>query len=303
MRWDPLQRMFLVYRGGGDPAPQTSTTTVNQLYSPEEAARRAKVMAEAERIYQANQGAAQANAPGGMSDDTRMAQQMMRGVAANPGWASITGMLPQATEFGLNAAMNPTQSPGFQDVLGTATRKVTEQYMSPTGPFANIRSQFTGNNSAGSGSREGIAMGMAGRDYLNTIGDVTGQLTMGAYSRGLDTFERTLGLAPSTVNTMMQGQTTPANIIGGIGQQSEMYDERQRMWDLNAPWQGLSPYANIVMGMQSPGTQTTQTAAGGQANPMAPLGAAMMGASMGSMIPGIGAPMGAAAGLMLSLFS
>ena len=304
MRWDPLARKFLVYNGGGDPPPQTSTTTVNQLYSPEEAARRAQLMAEAQRIYEANKGVVAGAAPGGPSADTQAAQNMLRSFAGSQPYAAMLNQIPQMQTFGMNAAMNPTAAPGFQDTLNTATRKVTEQYMSPTGPFANIRSSFQANNSGGSGTREGIAMGLAGRDYLNTIGDVTGKLTSDAYTKGLDVFSRTEAMAPAALQAFTQGGILPAEIIGGIGQQNEAYDERQRLWQLNAPWQALSPYANIVQGLSNPSTQTTQTTPMGQANPAAPLGMAMMGASLGSMImPGAGTAVGAGAGLLLSLFS
>ena len=304
MRWDPLQRTFLVYRGGGDPPPQTSTTNVNQMYSPEEAARRAKLMAEAERIYGQTQGMAQNANIGQMSDSTRLAQEMMRRYAStNPG-ANIAAQLGDATTFGFNAAMDPTSAPGFQATLDTALRKVNEQYTGPTGPFAGIRRGFNAANSGGGGSREGIAMGMAGRDYLSTIGDVTGRLTSDAYTKGLDVFSRTMALAPQNMQAQIQAGMLPANILGAVGQQEEAYDEKAARWDLEAPWAALGPYASTVHGMSSPGTETTSTVPGPRANPMAPLGAAMMGGTLGSMA-GFGPQgmlIGAGAGLLLSLF-
>lgn len=299
MRWDRVQGMYRVYESGGDPPAQTSSTTVNQLYSPEEAARRARLMQEAEGIYANTKGLAQGLAPGGPSADTLRAQEMLRGLATGPEspFTSMIQGLQGATEFGLNAAQNPTGTPGFQDVLNTTTRKVTESFEGPSGPFAQIRSGFTGSSSGGSGTREGIAMGMAGRDYLNTIGDVTGQLTQGAYNKGLDTMSRTMAMTPQTLSSMMM----PSGLIGGIGQQTEAYDEADRMWQLNAPWMALQPYSNAVMGMGSPGTQSTSTQPGPQGNPMAPIGSAMMGGSLAAMM-GFNPIVGAGAGLMLSLF-
>lgn len=298
MRFDPLQRVFLVYGKGGDPAPPSSTTNTTQLYSPEEAARRAKVMAEAERIYQQTQGAGMNMQGPKPSADTLRAQQMLREQAMG-GMSSLAGMMPWAMQFGMQDVLDPTKSPGFQASLDTATRKVSEAYTGPTGPFANIRSSFTGANSGGSGTREGIAMGMAGRDYLNTIGDVTGRMTMDAYGKGLDTFSRTLASAPIAMSTMGQ----PASAISAIGQQQEGYEQAGKEWELSAPWAAFGPYANVVQGMGGPqGTTATTTGTGARANPMAPLGMAMMGASMGTAIaPGWGTAIGAGAGLLLSM--
>lgn len=291
-----------VANGGGGGSQKS--TTVNQMYSPEEAARRAALMAEAERLYRGSSTPPQ-QVPGAMSPETRQAQEMMRGLAgANP-WAAMMGQLGEAQTFGFNAAMDPTSSPGFQSTLNTALRGVEQAYTGPSGPFAQIRQGFTNANSGGSGTREGIAMGMAGRDYLNTVGDVTGRLTSDAYTKGLDVFSRTLGLAPQTMAAMNQGIMMPANIIGGIGAQNEAFDEKQGLWNMNAPWMALQPYANAVMGMGASQSTTTQTTPGPQSNPMAPIGGAMMGASMAGML-GFTGPMapfiGAGAGLVLSLF-
>lgn len=301
MRFDILQRLFLVYQGGGDPPPQTSTTNVNQLYSPEEAARRAKLMAEAERIYANTQGMAQNVNIGQPSDATLQAQEMMKRFAMSNPMSGMADQLQAAQIFGFNAATNPTAAPGFQDVLNTSLRKVEQAHTGPTGPMAAIRTAATAQNSGGSGTREGIAMGMANRDYLNTVGDVTGRLTSDAYRMGLDTFGRTMAMAPQNMQAVQAAGMLPANIFGAVGAQEEAYGEKEAMWELNAPWQAMMPYANMVMGMSSPGTQSTSTTPTGQANPMAPLGGAMMGGSLAAMM-GFNPLIGAGAGLMLGLF-
>jgi len=268
------------------------------MYSPEEAARRAKVMAEAERIYSQTQGSAMNMQGPAASADTLKAQQMLREQAMG-GMTDVAAMMPWAMQFGMQQAVDPMSSPGFQQTLDTATRKVGEAYQSPTGPFAGIRTASQTQNSGGSGTREGIAMGMAGRDYLNTIGDVTGRLTDAAYGRGLDTFNRTLATAPAAMGVMSQ----PASAISAIGGQTEGYEQAGREWELTAPWASFGPYANTVQGMSAPtGTSSTTTGTGARANPMAPLGMAMMGASMGTAImPGWGTAIGAGAGLLLSM--
>lgn len=287
------------YFGGGDPPAQTTTTQVNQLYSPEEAALRAKAMREAERIY----GITSANlpnlTPGGPSAETQASQAMLKNFASGTG-ADLASQMAAATKFGMSDVLNPASNPALQSTINTATRYIENQYTDPGGVLSQIRGQFTGGNSGGSGSREGIAGGLAARSYLDTVGDVTGKITSDAYNKGLDVFSRTMALAPQNQQLMLQ----PALMTGAVGQQKEAYDERARSWEANSPWIALGPYANIVTGMANPSTQTTSTVPGAQANPMAPLGMAMMGASLGSAImPGMGTAVGAGAGLLLSLFS
>lgn len=298
MRFDPLQRLFLVYSSGDSPPSQTSTTTTNVLYSPEEAARRAQVMSEAQRIY----GTVAPNIanlrPAGASPETLQAQSMAKNWAQGAG-SDMASRLTQATQFGLGDVLYPESNPALQATLDTATRRIGQQYTDPGGVLSNIRTNFTTGNTAGTGTRESIAGGIAGREYLNTIGDVTGNILNNAYNKGLDTFSRTMALAPQT----MQTQLMPATTIGAVGQQNEAYAENQRQFDLNSPWMALSPYADTVMGFSNPSTQSQATVPGPQKNPMAPLGGAMMGASLGAIIPGVGPIAGAGAGLLLSLFS
>ncbi len=293
----PYSRRY--YGGGGDAPAQTATTNVNQLYSPEEAARRAKVMAEAENIYTQTSGNIQNLAPAGPSAQTLQAQNMMQNYASGQG-TDTANQLAAAQKFGLSDVLYPGSNPALQATIDTATRKVGEAYTDPGGVFSNIRSGFTAGSSGGTGSREGIAMGLAGRSYLDTVGDVTGKISSDAYTKGLDVMGRTMALAPQNAQMAMQ----PAAITGAIGQQNEAYAEQQRQFEQNSPWSAMGPYANIVMGMSNPSTQTTATTPGAQSNPMAPLGMAMQGAALGTMIaPGWGTAIGAGAGLLLSMFS
>lgn len=287
-----------IFYGGGDaPAPQTSTTQVNQLYSPEEAARRAQLMAEAERVYGQASAALPGQAPAGASPQTLESQRQLQAYNAGPG-AELNKSLQGATQFGLHDVLYPSSNPALQSTIDTATRKVGQAYTDPGGVMGQIRGQFTAGSSGGAGSREAIMSGIAGRSYLDTIGDVTGKISSDAYTKGLDTMTRSMALAPQTQQMGM----TPAFTTGAIGQQNEQYAENQRQWAVNSPWTALAPYASAVMGLSNPSTQTTSTVPGPTRNPMAPLGMAMQGAVLGSMIPGVGTAVGAGAGLLLGLF-
>lgn len=299
----PPEREARRYYGGDDPPPQQSTTTVNQLYSPEEAARRAALMAQAEQIYKQQSAALPGLKPGGPSADTLEAQKRMKALAGTGGpLEQLNANLMNATNWGLTKAIDPANDPGFQGVLSGALRQVENKYTDPGGVMSQIRGNFTAGNSGGASTREGIASGIAGREYLNTVGDVTSRMYSDAYGKGLDTFARTMALAPQNASMLMQ----PANLISAVGAQNEAYDERRRMWEAESPWMAFNPYASAVMGMSNPSTQTTATAPGAQKNPMAPLGMAMMGATLGSAFgpPGsmMGTMVGAGAGLVLGLF-
>ncbi len=304
MRWDPINRQFRVYdKGGGSPS---STTTVNQLFSPEEAARRAKVMEEAERLYGTTAGTiSNAPYPGatpvGPSPDTLAAQNFLRGYSLGPG-AGLGGQALSATQFGLSDVLYPEANPALRATQAAAIRPVTEAYTDPGGVFSNIRAGAINAGQFG-GSRQGIAEGVAGGRYLSTIGDISAKIASEGYERGLGTFERTLAMAPQTFALGAQ----PAVGLSAVGAQGEAYQQTQedynaasRMWALNAPWMPLQNYANIVYGGIQAGTRTDTAGSAPQVNkPMTALGGAAAGAYVGSQIyPGWGTVIGAGVGAL-----
>lgn len=343
MRWDPLQRMFLVYPGGGS----GGQTTTNQMYSPEEAARRAAVMQQAESMYgqQAGrtfnqsgydtavknwlatrsttptaaapdpsgfwtQGAGTQPYPGsvpvGASADTIAAQNKLRDFSTGQGQQASQNVM-NAMNFGLHDVLYPGSNPALQATIDTATRKVGEAYTDPGGVMSQIRSNFISGAPSGHSTRENIAEGIAGRNYLNTIGDVTGQIASKGYETGLDHVGRTMALSPSLYNLGQQ----PALTQSGVGQQVEQYGQQQedylaasRNWATQSPWDQLKSYADIVFGGGS--SQTTATSDSGGVQPVQRAGMALGGASLGYMIgagTAVGGPYGAAAGAALGILS
>jgi len=300
-------KRFRFYKGG-EAAP--SNTTTQQVYSPEEQAARNRLMSEAEQIYnmqkQAAQGAypgAKPVAPGGA---TRQAQDMMAQSAVGT-QTQMAKDLAAANSFGLNDVLYPGSNPALQATIDTATREVGEAYTDPGGVLSNIRSGFVQGAPSGQSSREGIAMGVAGRGYLNAIGDVTGKIASEGYGQGLDFMGKTMALAPQN----MQAQNMPAMSLSAVGAQKDMqrqaeedYAAAGREWKINAPSAAMQPYTNAIMGLSNPATHTTGTPAQAGRNSMAPVGMAMQGAALGSMImPGMGTAIGAGAGLLLGMFS
>lgn len=298
--------------GGDPPAPASSTTTTQQVFSPEETAARKQVMDAAAGIYGQQQPlwASMVNPaakPVGASADTLQAQQMVKGAATGPGQTMATNAA-SAANFGLSGdVLNPESNPGLQGSIDSALRRVSNTYTDPGGVLSQIRGNFTAGNSGGSGTREGIASGIAGRNYLNTVGDVTSTMTSDAYNKGLDYMKSAMAFSPNSYNLMMQ----PGLSVGAVGTQQEQYAQAQAnatagdtAWQLQAPWAGLQPYASTVLGFSNPGmtaTGTSQMSSG--SGGMGLLGGAMMGAQMGNMIApgGSGAMIGAGAGALLRI--
>jgi hypothetical protein len=211
----------------------------------------------------------------------------------------------QAGQFGLGDVLFPETNPALRATQAAAIRPVTEAYTDPGGVFSNIRTGSMLAGGQGASTRQGIAEGVAGGRYLSTIGDISAKIASEGYAQGLDTFEKSLALAPQTFAL----GTQPAAVASAIGAQQEAFGQAQedynaaaRSWALNAPWMPLQNYANIVFGGGSPGTQTVSTGAAPRSNSaLTALGGAATGAYIGSVVPGIGTTVGAGIGLLAGL--
>lgn len=288
--------------GGGG----SKSTTVSQNYSPEEAARRAQVMGEAQNIY--NQTApqyAQSGYPGSQPVPFDYYSLAGQGSAlqASDMAARNAGQLAQGLNYGLTTAMDVNNNPYLANTVNAAMGRIQNKYTDPNGVLANIRG---GAEAAGQygGSRQGVAEGIAAREYSQALGDTAAQMYSDAYNKGQDTFARTLATAPS----VMQSYTLPAqweSAVGaqreGLAQAMEDYNAAQRDWQLNSQWAPLERYANVVYGGGgSQGTSKT-TGAGAQRNPlMGAVGGGMAGWALGAATGmQYGGPYGAAAGAIL----
>lgn len=311
MKLKLLSRLLRFYGGGDSPPSQTSTSTVTQQYSPEETAARAKLFSTGEAIYnktkdQIASGGYPGAKPVGFSPESIQAQNMVTSAALGPG-QQIANSAAGALNFGLGDVLYPGSNPALAGTIDTAVRRLGTAYTDPNGVLSKIRSNsMAGNSSDGSGTREGIAMGIAGRNYLNTVGDTVAGMSSDGYNKGLDFMKSSMAFAPNMYNLMMQ----PGVTIGAVGSQKEAqsaaeanYAAAARNWDLTADWQALGPYASLVTGLSNPSTVTSSTApmAGGGSNKTAPLGSAMMGASAGSAFGPWGAVIGAGAGLLFGM--
>lgn len=282
--------------GGGKGS--TTNTTVN--YSPEEAARRAQLMDAAMQQYAAAPnltGQYPGAAPVGFSADTLAAQELMRQSAAQN--QQIAGQMTGAVDFGLNTALNVDANPYFQQALSAATRPITQSFRQEVLPGISSAAIQQG---AYGGARQGISEALASDRYLQNLGDTTAKMSSDAYGQGLDTFARTLALAPSA----MQATQLPSQQLSAVGAQNENlaqdyenFAANQRLWDINAPWIPLQNAAQIVYGGGS--SQSTSTAQQQQArNPLlGVVGGGVAGYAAGASMGASLGPWGAAAGAVL----
>ncbi len=297
------KRMTL--EGGGSGGGSTTSTTQN--YSPAEAARRTKVMDEAERIYNATSGQiSQSPYPGSQvipfSPETEASQQYATNLATST-LPQMNQMMMDATQFGLSDVLDVNSNPYLSSAIDAAVRPIAQDYLDPNGVFSRMRGEAVQQGGYGTSSRQALAEGIAAGRYAQTIGDTAAKMSSDGYMAGLDTFTKVLGLTPSTISAMQ----APVNLLSAVGAQKENlaqlqedYEANSRLWDMNAEWTPLQNWANIVFGAGSGGSTSTSSGGMPQRNPITgAVGGAMTGYALGSQIGAIGGPAGAVGGAIL----
>jgi hypothetical protein len=247
--------------GGGGSGKTTSTT---QNYSPEEAARRARVMDEAGAVY-SNVKDTTANAPYpgagpvGFSPESQLAQQYVTNYASGDA-ANTVRDLNSAVRFGLKDVLSVNSNPYLREAVQGAQSSLAQNYTDPGGIMSSIR---TGSQNAGQygGSRQALAEGVAAGRFAKESSNLANQMYSDAYKTGLNTFGQTMEFAPAA----LEANTVPAQMLSSVGAQKENlaqqianYDAETRAWDLNKDWSALQNYANIVFG--AGGSQSTTSA-------------------------------------------
>ena len=241
---------------------------------------------------------------------TLESQNSLLDFARGPGATGVADA-QAGLNYGLNDARDPFNNPALSNILDTVNRRLSQQFTDPGGPLSQIRDQQLQAGQYG-GTRQGIGEGIATARFGEILGDTTAQIVNNAYNTGQDTFIKSLGLAPQT----LQLGALPATQIGAVGAQNENqaaalenYDASGRYFDLNSPFTALQNYANIVNGTVSPGQLSTGTpgVGGGSSGGIGGiLSGGLGGASTGAAVSG-GNPyavaIGAGVGILGSIFS
>lgn len=196
----------------------------------------------------------------------------------------------RANDFLMGDIWNPSSNPNLRNAITAATRPITENYKETVLP--GIRDEFSVAGQEFGGSRRGVAEGIAGGRYLDSVGDTASKLVQDQYGNNLAANQRAIAMAPQTAASLLQ----PAQTVSGVG------DIRQKMeqalineavggfnFDQNSRFLQSKDILNILSGL--PGGTSTTTAN----SPQAPwwqqaLGGATAGASLlGGMGGGGGA--------------
>lgn len=289
--------------------PKNTTTTTQQVFSPEETKARGQLFDAGAAAFDQQQNALSgmsnpASVPVGQSAATTQAQGMLTNYATGAG-ANTAGQMSGAIDYGLNGAMDVNNNPHLAGAMDAATQGLTRAYTDPNGVLANIRSDAVGNGQYG-GTRQGLGEGVAAGRYLSEVGNITSNMGSAAFDKGQDTFARTLGLAPSA----MQAGLMPAQALSAVGAQQEGYaqmlndyEASGRMFELNKPFGAVANYANLINGIAAPGTTATNDVGnGGSSKAMSALGGGLSGAMAGAPMGPWGMAIGGGLGVLSGLF-
>ena len=166
--------------------------------------------------------------------------------ARAPALQNLIGRSQQA----LGTALTPGQNPYLQDAITSAIRPLTQQYQENV--LGDITDEFTAAGQHG-GVRQGMAEGIAGREYLQQVGDISTEMAYNDYSGGMDRMLSALSQAPTVANLGL----TPSQIISAAGHEETL-----------APWEQLQLQAGLIGGPTVLGGET-EGGRGGTASALA----------------------------------
>lgn len=204
-----------------------------------------------------------------------------------------TSANPASNAFAQFANGSMMNNPYETGALNAANNAITRSYQTATAP--NTASAFEAAGRYGSGAY-GNAVSQNQQDLATQLGNTDASLVNTMYQQNMGNMLQgaqglsgqqtaALSMAPNTVNSINGAATNLYNMGGN--QQS--LNQAQ----INAPWQLLNNYSNLIQGQYGGQSSTTQPyyqnqLAGG-------MGGAMAGASMGSMF---GSPWGTGLGAL-----
>jgi len=178
---------------------------------------------------------------------TTQGREQATGYAGSPALQNLI----QQSQSGLSTALNPQQNPMLQQAMQSAINPLTQAYQENV--LGGITDQAVQAGQTG-GSRQGIAEGIAGREYLQQVGDITSGMAYQDFAGGQERMLQGLGQAPTIANLGMM----PADIMQQAGMQEQL-----------APWQqlqlqqGLIGGPTVLGGGGGGGTGGTSSAIGG----------------------------------------
>lgn len=191
-------------------------------------------------------------------------------------------------------------NPYFQGAVQSATRPVIDAYNKQVMP--GIDSNFSAAGRYGSGAHA-LASSDAGNNMMTQVGDISSQMAYNNYSDERQNQIRGMLFAPELANQ----DYNDINALGRAGEGIDNFNQakldsriNRYNYNQNKDWNYLSDYIGLLNG--SPYRNSTTSMQQPRPNIFtAGLGGAMTGASIGSMIPGVGTGLGALGGGALGL--
>jgi hypothetical protein len=228
------------------------------------------------------------------SEETQLAELMLKDAALGQQTA-LSGSLFPAFQQQLMSPAQRFNDPLLQQSLAAGLRPYEE---SASRLLTQARRDAF-DAGQGGGDRRALLESQVIGDYLTKAGDVASKFYGDIYGQGLEAQTRTLGLAPSIMDTFL----SPARTIGAIGAQKEALEQKgineamQRFaFEQAAPERQLQTYSNLVTGGGLlPGTTTTTGP--GTSGP-----GGLAGATGAAGLASVLAPKATFAGAMPSLF-
>jgi hypothetical protein len=213
---------------------------------------------------------------------------------SNPGNSAFS-------QFANGSMMNNPYQTG---ALNAANDAITRSYQTATAP--QTTSQFEGAGRYGSGAMMN-AQSQNQQDLATQLGNTDASLMNSMYQQNMSNMLQGAAGLSNNYNTaqqqMLAGSANASNIVNSInGANSNLYNmggnqQALNQQQINAPWQLLNNYSNLIQGQYGGNTSTTTPYYQNQA--AGALGGALGGAALGSSFGPYGSAIGGLGGGLL----
>jgi hypothetical protein len=287
----------------GSKSPSTVTQTNETVLTPEGKALSAAAGKEGLKFANANYSIPNYTVAGFTPAELEAQSSALAAARGNMTTSSTAAM--DANNYLMNPALlDPGSNPWLAAQGDAITKTMTDNLLEQVMPALRAGSITAAGINSGGNTRRGIAEGQAVGRTQEQIGNSLNTLYGNAYAKGLDT----MGAAVGRNNDVLKGLLVPSTVMSGVGaQQREMQQAQNDAAMENAWMQQMAPFLKAQQlaalasglpgskGVSSTTGATPQTSTGGKL-----LGGAATGASIGSVIPGVGTTAGAGLGALLS---
>jgi len=217
---------------------------------------------------------------------------------SNPGNSAFS-------QFANGSMMN---NPYMSQAMGAANDAITRSYQTATAPQTSSAMEAAGRY--GSGAYQN-AVSQNQQNLATQLGNVDAGMANNMYQQNMQNMLQGAQGLSSNYNTasqqQLQGSFNAPNVVNSVNAaNSNLYNmggnqQALNQQQINAPWQLLNNYSNLIQGQYGGNTSTTQPYFQNQA--AGALGGALGGASLGSSFGPWGTAIGGLGGGLMGMFS